>query len=88
MLTAYIREARISIEKYHALSLINGLIYDRHSEIEAVEAFIDSLKCAIDGFIKDPVGIPMMPSWVRVAAAIPDFQERLEECVVRDNSSG
>jgi len=88
MLTAYIQEARISIEKYHALSLINGLAYDRHSEIEAVEAFVDSLKCAIPEFIEDPVGIPMMPAWARVAAAIPDFQERLEECVERDNSPG
>jgi len=87
MLTAYIQETRISIEKYHALSLINGLAYDRHSEIEAVEAFVDSLKCAIPEFVDDPVGIPMMPAWVRVAAAIPDFQERLEACVESDNES-
>jgi len=87
MLTAYIQEARISIEKYHALSLINGLAYDRHSEIEAVEAFVESLKCAIPEFVEDPVGIPMMPAWVRVAAAIPDFQERLEACVELDNGA-
>ncbi|MFO7667346.1 MAG: glycosyl transferase, partial [Desulfobacterales bacterium] len=85
ILTAYIQEARISIEKYHGLSLINGLYYDRHDEIEAVEAFVESLKCAIDDFIKDPVGIPLMPAWVRIAAAIPDFQDRLNECVTKDN---
>lgn len=85
LLTAYIQEARVSIEKYHALSLLNGLAYDRHSEIDAVEAFVDSLRCAIPEFVEDPVGIPMMPAWVRVAAAIPDFQERLEECVEQDN---
>jgi glucosyl-3-phosphoglycerate synthase len=44
LLTSYIQEARISIEKYHALSLINGPTYDRHTEIEAVEAFVDSLR--------------------------------------------
>jgi glucosyl-3-phosphoglycerate synthase len=87
MLACYIQEARVSIEKFHALSLINGLTYDRHSEIEAVEAFVDSLRCAIPEFLEDPVGIPMMPAWVRVTAAIPDFQDRLEECVERDNAT-
>jgi len=85
ILSAYIQEARIAIEKYHGLSLINGLYYDRHDEIEAAEAFVESLKCAIDEFIRDPVGIPLLPSWVRVAAAIPDFQDRLNECVTKDN---
>jgi glucosyl-3-phosphoglycerate synthase len=85
ILTAYIQEARIAIEKYHGLSLINGLEYDRHDEIEAAEAFIESLKCAIEEFIKDPVGIPLMPAWVRIAAAIPDFQDRLNDCVTKDN---
>jgi glucosyl-3-phosphoglycerate synthase len=85
LVTAYIQEAGIAIEKYHALSLLNGLEYDRHGEIEAVEAFVDSLKCAIPAFVEDPVGIPMMPAWVRVAAAIPDLQDRLAECVEKDN---
>jgi glucosyl-3-phosphoglycerate synthase len=85
-LTSYIQETRIAIEKYHALSLINGLSYDRHAEIEAAEIFVDSLKCAIDEFVQDPVGIPMMSSWVRVAAAIPDFQDRLNACVENDNA--
>ncbi|MCU0540065.1 MAG: glycosyl transferase [Desulfobacterales bacterium] len=88
LLTAYIQEARIAIEKFHALSLINGLPYDRHTEIEAVEAFVDSLRCGIDEFVADPVGIPLLPAWVRIAAAIPDFQDRLRECVERDTASG
>jgi glucosyl-3-phosphoglycerate synthase len=88
LLTSYIQEARITIEKYHAVSLINGLAYDRHTEIEAVEAFVDSLRCAISEFVEDPVGIPMLPAWARVSAAIPDFQDRLYECVERDNGAG
>ena len=86
LLTAYIQEARVAIEKFHALSLINGLPYDRHTEIEAVEAFVGSLRCGIDEFVSDPVGIPLLPAWVRVAAAIPDFQDRLSECVARDTA--
>jgi glucosyl-3-phosphoglycerate synthase len=85
LLTAYIQEARIAIEKYHALSLINGLSYDRHTEIEAVEAFVESLRCAVSEFVEDPVGIPMLPAWARVSAAIPDFQDRLNEIVENDN---
>jgi glucosyl-3-phosphoglycerate synthase len=85
ILTSYLKETRIAIEKYHALSLINGLSYDRHAEIEAVESFVVSLKSAIDDFVQDPVGIPLTPSWVRVSAAIPDFPERLHACVENDN---
>jgi len=33
----------------------------------------------------DPVGLPMMSAWVRVAAAIPDFSERFIEAVDQDN---
>lgn len=86
--SAYIQESRVAIEKYHALSMINGLCYDRHSEVEAAEAFIGSLSRAMKEFVKNPVGIPMLSAWVRVAAAIPDFSERLFEAVERDNPSG
>jgi len=83
--TTYIQESRLAIEKYNALAMINGLGYDRHSEIEAVDAFVNSLKLAIDEFARDPVGIPMLPAWVRIAAALPDFQERLSAAVEADN---
>jgi glucosyl-3-phosphoglycerate synthase len=85
LLTAYVQESRVAIEKYNALSLINGLKYDRHGEIEAVEAFTGSLERAMKEFVKNPVGIPMMPAWVRVAAAIPDFSDKICEAVEMDN---
>ena len=85
LLTAYIQESRTAIEKYNALSLLNGLTYDRHGEIEAVDAFVGAMKLAIDEFIGDPVGIPMMAAWVRIEAAIRDFSERLNEAVEEDN---
>lgn len=78
-------ESRIAIEKYHALSLLNGLTYDRHEEIEAVEAFVGSLKVATQEFIEDPVGILMLSAWTRVTAAIPDFSERITRYVELDN---
>ncbi|MFZ5799047.1 MAG: glycosyltransferase family protein [Desulfobulbaceae bacterium] len=85
LLTSYLQESRIAIEKYHALSLLSGLPYDRHGEIEAVEVFVGSLKLAVQEFVRDPVGVPMMSAWVRIAAAIPDFAERLHEAVELDN---
>jgi glucosyl-3-phosphoglycerate synthase len=85
LLTSYIQEARIAIEKYNALSLLNGLAYDRHTEIEAIEAFLGCLKMAMEEFVKDPVGIPMLSAWVRIEAAIPDFSDRLRDAVEEDN---
>ena len=85
LLTAYIQESRTAIEKYHALALLNGLTYDRHEEIEAVDAFVGSMKLAIDEFVGDPIGIPMMAAWVRVEAAIRNFSERLFAAVEEDN---
>jgi len=86
LLTAYIQESRLAIEKYDALAMLNGLAYDRHEEIEAVETFVESLKVAMMEFVMDPVGIPMLNAWVRVNAAIPDFSERLYSAVEQDNS--
>jgi glucosyl-3-phosphoglycerate synthase len=86
LLAAYIQEAKKAIEKYHALSLINGLHYDRHNEIESVESFVDALRGAVSEFVQDPVGVPMLPAWARVVAAIPDFQDRLREVVEKDNA--
>jgi glucosyl-3-phosphoglycerate synthase len=86
LLTTYIQESRISIERYFALATINGLTFDRHTEIEAVETFVEVLKEGIAHFIEDPVSIPMLSAWVRVRAALPDFADQLFEAVEMDNS--
>jgi glucosyl-3-phosphoglycerate synthase len=65
---------------------LNGLTYDRHTEIEAIEAFVDSLKTAMEEFVRDPVGIPLLSAWVRIEAAIPDFSDRLNDAVELDNN--
>ncbi len=85
LLTTYLLEARKAIEKYNALSLINGLFYDRHSEIEAVETFVEAIKNAQKEFTSHPIEIPMLPAWTRVRAAIPDFHQKLKETVEADN---
>ncbi len=85
LITTYLQEARYAIEKYNALSLINGLEYDRHSEIEAIEAFVQALKVAEEDFREDPIGVPLMSAWVRVRAALPDISEKLINVVEADN---
>ena len=37
-------------------------------------------------FVEDPVGVPMLAAWVRVNAAIPDFEDRVCEAVELDNA--
>ncbi|NPA16889.1 MAG: glycosyl transferase [Aquificae bacterium] len=86
LITTYLQEARYAIEKYNALSLINGLEYDRHGEIEAIEAFVQALKLAEEDFREDPIGVPLMSAWVRVRAAIPDISEKLIAAVQADNA--
>ncbi len=83
--TTYIQESRISIEKYYALSMINGLTFDRHAEVEAAETFADILREGISVFINDPIGVPMLAAWVRIRAAMPDFADTFLQAVEDDN---
>ena len=86
LLATYSTEARRAIEKYHALALLNGLPYDRHQEIEAVEVYLESMRLAGQQFMQDPLGAPLMSAWVRVRAGLPDLSPRLKEVVETDNA--
>lgn len=86
--TAYQRAAQDAIKKYEDDAIINGLIFDRHGERLAVEAFTRALKIAADEFMQDPLGIPQITSWNRVTSAIPDFFQQLENAVEVDNTEG
>jgi glucosyl-3-phosphoglycerate synthase len=81
----YLREAYDAIEKYEALALFNGLGYDRHREITSTENFADALDTGMGEFDLHPMGTPYLPSWARVASAIPDFLGFYRETVARDN---
>ncbi len=81
----YLRTAQDMLKLYEDDAAINGLIFDRHAESEAVEAFTRGLREASDIFLKDPFGAPLIPNWNRVTSAIPDFLERLQVTVEEDN---
>jgi glucosyl-3-phosphoglycerate synthase len=80
----YVRLAEDMIERYYADALLNGLEFDRHAEEQAVSVFAGSLRQAAVEFQEDPLGLPLIPNWNRVAAAIPEFFELLTQSVAAD----
>jgi len=83
--TTYLREAQDTIDRYQGDALINGLVYDRHKEVGAVEMFTDAIRKAGEITTNDPLGPPLIPNWNRVFAAMPDFYDILIENVELDN---
>jgi glucosyl-3-phosphoglycerate synthase len=81
----YLRSAQDTIQRYAHDAAINGLIFDRHEEGIAVEAFAIAIEIAAKQVLEDPLGMPLIPNWSRVTSAIPDFLERLKQAVEEDN---
>jgi glucosyl-3-phosphoglycerate synthase len=73
------------IETYHNDALMNGLTLDIHQEEKAVEMFAQNIMNAGQHFLENPMEAPFVPSWNRVASAMPDVLERLKEAVELDN---
>jgi len=83
LLAAYQREAEDAIGDSHAVSVVNGLSYDRHEEEQSVQTFTAALRSSIDEFLVDPLGMPLVPNWSRVWAGVPDAGARLLSAVRR-----
>lgn len=81
----YVRMAEDTISRYYADAMLNGLKFDRHAEEMAVTAFARALRSAAVEFVEDPTGLPLIPNWNRVLAAIPEFFELLREAVEKDS---
>jgi glucosyl-3-phosphoglycerate synthase len=79
----YVRMAQDTIARYYADAMLNGLKFDRNAEESAVHVFAQSLNAAAKDFINDPLGLPLIPNWNRVLAAIPEFFDLLGETVDR-----
>ena len=73
------------IETYHNDALMNGLTLDIHQEEKAVEMFAQNIMNAGQHFLENPMEAPFVPSWNRVASAMPDVLDRLKEAVELDN---
>ncbi len=81
----YLQAAQEAISRYENDAAINSLKFDRHEERTAVEVFLRGIKLATEGFLDDPLGVPMISNWSRVAAAVPDIFGRLIEAVEDDH---
>ncbi len=81
----YLQSAQETIRRYEDDAAINSLKFDRHEERTAVEAFLKGLKLATEVFTADPLGVPMISNWSRVAAAVPDIYEQLTQAVEEDH---
>jgi glucosyl-3-phosphoglycerate synthase len=82
---AYLRNAEDTIMKYEADAAINGLVFDRHEEAKAVEAFTRAISMAAGQFMENPLGAPLIPNWNRVTSAIPGILGMLKKAVDEDN---
>ncbi|MFT5126448.1 MAG: sucrose phosphorylase [Rhodothermales bacterium] len=80
----YFRIALDLIDSHENDAMINGLRYDRHSEVTAVEIFAENIMRAGHEFLEKSMDIPFMPSWRRVISAVPDIFEQLVEAVDAD----
>ena len=80
---AYQREAEDAVSDSHAVALVNGLVFDRHAEERNVQVFIEAVRAAIEEFLDDPLGPPLVPNWARIWAGLPDAGTRLLEAVAR-----
>lgn len=83
--STYLRTAQEYIMKYYHDSLINGLYFDRHAEMVAVETFRECLSHACDQFLENPFEVQSIPTWNRVVAAVPDIFVQLKDAVELDN---
>jgi len=81
----YYRIALDFVETYANDARINGLNFDRHSEEKAVELFAQNVMLAGSTFLDNPMETPFIPSWNRVASALPDIKQALFEAVEADN---
>ncbi len=81
----YLRLAEDTIVKYEADAAINGLVFDRHEEAKAVEAFTKGIGMAANIFMENPMTMPLIPNWNRVTSAIPGILDMLKKAVEEDN---
>jgi len=83
----YLRTAKDAVKRYRDDADYNGLAFDYHLETVIVEAFTQAIQLAGKDFMDDPLYSPLIPSWNRIASAVPDFLEKLRTAVEEDNAA-
>ncbi len=86
LIAAYQREAEDAVAQSYAMAMINGLRFDRHEEEIDVQTFSRSLRAAIEDFLADPAGPPLVPNWSRVWAGVREAGAMLKAAVAEGPS--
>jgi glucosyl-3-phosphoglycerate synthase len=86
LITVYVRTAQDHLKRYEDDAAINSLVFDRHAESLAVESFTEGIKIAAETITRDPLGVPLIAGWDRVASAIPDVFGHIRDAVDEDNN--
>ena len=82
---AYYRRALDLIDNYANDAAMNKLHVDIHKEEGTVELFAQNIMVAGDRFLSNPMETPFMPTWSRVASAIPNVLGMISDAVAHDN---
>jgi glucosyl-3-phosphoglycerate synthase len=85
LLATYLRTAQDTVKKYDDDAAINNIPFDRREESLAVHTFAEGLRIGGESFLNAPLGNPEIPTWTRIASAIPDFLPLLKQSVDEDN---
>ncbi|MEK9863484.1 MAG: glycosyl transferase, partial [Verrucomicrobiota bacterium] len=81
---SYYRIALDFVESFTKDATINGLTLDTHQEESTVELFAENLMKAGHHFLDHPMEAPFIPSWNRVASAMPDIHQQVVRAVEKD----
>lgn len=85
LIATYVRTAQDMLKRYEDDASVNGLAFDRHEESLAVETFTEGIRTASEIITKDPLGVPLIPSWDRVTSALPGILDMIRSAVEEDN---
>ena len=85
LIATYVRTAQDMLKRYEDDAAVNGLVFDRHEESLAVETFTEGIRTASEIIMKDPLGVPLIPSWDRVTSALPGILDMIRSAVEEDN---
>lgn len=85
LIATYVKTAQDMLQRYEDDAAVNGLVFDRHAENMAIDTFTHGLQSAAEIIYENPVGVPLIPAWHRVSAAIPNILNLIRDAVEEDN---
>lgn len=86
LLSAYIRTAQDTMQRYQDDAVVNDLTFDQHEESVVIEVFVDAIESAARVYMNEKSATPLTPTWSRVESAIPGFMDELRQEVEKDNA--